>query len=103
MAIIIADASEKILFKKMYRGENVCLQWKSYMFPLIYKYGELTLFMLEWIRTWFNSQLDDTNNYMIVSYIFIMLTQFVEEVGMNDFSTYSPASELEYQQSKVVE
>lgn len=32
-----------------------------------------------------------------------MLTQFVEEVGMNDFSTYSPASELEYQQSKVVE
>ena len=60
----------------LYRGENVCLQWKS---DMLHKYGELSSFMLEWLRAWFNLQLDDIKSLMTVPYIFILFIQSVEE------------------------
>ena len=60
----------------LYRGENVCLQWKS---DMLHKYGELNSFMLEWLRAWFNLQLDDIKSLMTVPYIFILFIQSVEE------------------------
>ena len=72
----------------LYCGENVCLQWKSDMLLLVHKYGELTSFMLEWVRTWLNPQLDNIESYMTVPYISTLLIQSVEETERDNLEAF---------------
>ena len=55
---IIAEASGKKIrrFEFTYRGDNLNLQWEEDLKPLIQNYGELSNYMMEWIRSWLNPQ-----------------------------------------------
>lgn len=87
---IVADAGGKMLscIYFVYRGDNVCLQWKKDMLPLVHRYGELTSFMLEWVRLWLNPQLEDVKSHMTVPYITSLLTQSVEEAGRDGLEVF---------------
>ena len=73
------------------------------MLPLVQKYGELSSFMLEWVRAWLNPQLDDVKSHMTVSYISTLLMQSLEEAegdGLEVFvdflhNKYSKSPELD--------
>lgn len=58
------------------------------MLLLVHKYGELSSFMLEWMRAWFSLQLDDIKSLMTVPYIFILFIQSVEEAGNDDVEVF---------------
>ena len=90
VASIVADTSEKKLsqISFLYHGDDVCLQWKTYMFPLVHKYGELTSFMLEWVRAWLNLQLEDIKCHMTVPYIPTLLMQSVEEARRDSVEVF---------------
>ena len=90
MDTIVANAGGKTLscISFMYRGENVSLQWKTDMLPLVHRYGELTSFMLEWIRAWLNPQIEDTKSHMTVPYIATLLTQSVLEEGRETLEVF---------------
>ena len=72
----------------LYRGENICLQWKLDMLPLVQNYGELSSFMLEWVRAWLNPQLDDVKSHMTGPYICNLLMQSVEEAGREGLEVF---------------
>ena len=87
---IIADAEDKMLscIYFLYRGENICLQWKSDMLPLVQNYGELSSFMLELVRAWLNPQLYDVKSHMTVPYSSTLLMQSVEEAERDGLDVF---------------
>ena len=72
----------------VYRNENVCLQWKKDMLPLVHRYGELSSFMLEWVRVWLNPQLVDVKCHMTLPYITPLLMQSVQDVGRDGLEVF---------------
>lgn len=51
--IIVKAGGKKIAsFEFKYRGENLSLQWKGDLNPLMHNHGELNIYMTEWIKAW---------------------------------------------------
>lgn len=87
---IIVDVCGKMMYciYFVYYSENVGLQWKTNMLTLVHRCGELTSFMLEWVRTWLNPQLEDVKSHMTMPYISTLLTQSVEEKGRDGLEIF---------------
>ena len=90
MDTIIAEAGGKKVasFDFMYRGENLSLQWKEDMKPLVQNHGELSNYMMEWIRAWLNAQLEHVKCHVCSPYIGPLLLAHIQEQGNDALEVY---------------
>jgi hypothetical protein len=78
---IVAEAGGKKVanFEFTYRGENLSLQWKGDMKPLVENHGELSNYMMEWIRAWLNPQIEGVKCHVCSPYLCPLLFAHIEE------------------------
>ena len=90
MNTIIADAGGKVLrsFEFTFHGDNLSLQWEGDMRPLTKSYGELTNYMMAWVRAWLNPQLEDVKSHVCCPYLTPLLRTHLEEEGRDSLEVY---------------
>lgn len=79
MNTIVADAGGAVSpsFDFTLKGEFCTLDWDYDIKPLTYRYGELSNHMMEWVRMWLNSQLEDVKYHICSPYLIPILTGFL--------------------------
>ena len=90
MDTIVAEAGGKKVksFDFKYRGDNLSLQWKEDLKPLVQDYGELTNYMMEWVRSWLNPQIEDVKCYVCSPYLGPLLLAHVAEQQRDVLEVY---------------
>ena len=64
-------------FDFMYRGDYLSLGWVGDVLPLTKSYGEISNHMMDWIRAWFNPQIEDTRTHVCSPYLIRLLRSHV--------------------------
>ena len=90
MDTIIAEAGGKKVasFEFLYKGENLCLQWKEDMKPLVQPHGELSNYMMEWIRAWLNPQMEKVGCHICSPYLCPLLLAHIGEARGDTLEVY---------------
>lgn len=76
---IVADrgGAMSTLFEFTFKGEYCTIDWDDDIKPLTYRYGKLSNHVIEWVRTWLNSQLEDVKCHINNPYLGSILTGFL--------------------------
>lgn len=90
METIIADAGGKKVkaFEFKYRDDNLSLQWKEDLKPMVQHHGELTNYMMEWIRAWMNPQIESLKCHVCSPYLGPLLMSHVDELKSDTLEVY---------------
>jgi hypothetical protein len=86
----VAEAGGKKVksFEFKYHGDNLSLQWKGDLKTLVQHYGELTNYMMEWVRSWLNPQIEDVKCYVCSPNLGPLLLAHVEEQQRDVLEVY---------------
>ena len=76
---IVASAGGDVSpsFQLTLKGKFCSLDWDYDVKPLTCMYGKLSNHMLEWVRTWFNPQIDDVKCHICSPYLIPILEGFL--------------------------
>ena len=87
---IIAEAGGKNIqsFEFKFRGDIVSLHWKGDLKPLVQNHGELSNYMMEWVRAWLNPQIENIKCHVCSPYLGPLLKAYLEEQGKDSLEVY---------------
>lgn len=75
-------------FDFLYRGDYLNLGWVGDVLMLTNTYGELSNHVMDWIRVWFNHQIEDKKNYVCSYYLVSLLSLHVRDKKLSDVEVY---------------
>ena len=76
-------------FDFMFRGEYFNLGWAGDVLPLTQSYGQLSNHMMDWIRAWFNPQIQDIKCHVCSPYLIGLLTSHVRTASSSGIELYA--------------
>ena len=76
-------------FDFLYRGDYLNLGWVDDVLPLIKTYRKLSNHVMDWIRVWFNFQIEDIKNYVCSLYLFILLSSHICDNNSSNIEVYT--------------
>lgn len=75
-------------FDFLYRGDYLNLGWVGDVLMLTNTYGKLSNHVMDWIRVWFNPQIEDKKNYVCSYYLVSLLSLHVRDKKLSDVEVY---------------